>query len=168
MKTYIDVQYNNQNYTIPVNAKIQDLFNFGGFNNLPLVEWFKLLELKDGKCTLDILKQVAIHLVKIYDVTTKEFIVNNKSEWLDKSTREGIRNLLACSDKSIQIILKHNSLHLFKNQATKFLNDIELYSYECFLTTNVHIKNIKKAKTIEELLNYDFKQGYPKKLIINV
>ena len=45
--------------------------------------------------------------------------------------------------------------------ALVMLKQLELYALECYNTTQTHIANISKLKTVEEVKSYNYKTGYP-------
>lgn len=39
------------------------------------------------------------------------------------------------------------------------------YARECWNVTESHLATVDKLETIEEIINYDYKSGYPDKLV---
>jgi hypothetical protein len=46
----------------------------------------------------------------------------------------------------------------------QMLYALEVYASECYDNTQLHLSNIDKLETLEEIAEYDYKVGYPKKL----
>ena len=43
-----------------------------------------------------------------------------------------------------------------------------MYAMNCFNVTSLHKKQVSEFSNIKDFLNYDYKSGYPNKLIINI
>ena len=39
---------------------------------------------------------------------------------------------------------------------------LEAYASECYDNTQKHLANVKTLLTVDEVINYDYKSGYPK------
>ena len=48
--------------------------------------------------------------------------------------------------------------------ALDMLDGIELYASVCYDVTQMHLANIVTLTSVEEVKNYDYLSGYPKKL----
>ena len=93
--------------------------------------------------------------------------LEGKKVWLDKQQRSSIMNLLnLMNEDSFELIL-HDKVHIVSSEKLKkLLNDLEIFSYKCLVNTTKHIENIKKLKTYQEVVNYDYTTGFPEKLIL--
>ncbi len=121
------------------------------------------------------LKEMLSRLVKEYDSTSEVncFYLNGDPIWLDKNTRIGLKLRLQ-SEREMGIPettlwsedIKCYSMSIYN--AEQLLNSLEVYASKCFDTTKRHLSNISQLKTIEELLGYDYKLGYPEKLNIKL
>ena len=107
--------------------------------------------------------------VKLYgdSLEASSFICNGEKVWLDKQQRSSIMNLLnLMNEDSFELIL-HDKVHIVSSEKLrKLLNDLEIFSYNCLVNTTKHIENIKKLKTYQEVVNYDYTTGFPEKLIL--
>jgi hypothetical protein len=48
------------------------------------------------------------------------------------------------------------------------LSSLEVYAIQCYNKTTDHIYNVNALTSIDEVVNYDFKSGYPEKLIFTI
>lgn len=97
-----------------------------------------------------------------------EFYVNDVPMWLDKSTRTGLmlRFNAEIAVKKQDTVLWYGevSIPLQLNTAVQMLYALEVYASACYDNTQLHYANVDKLETIEEVENYDFRNGYPEKL----
>lgn len=89
--------------------------------------------------------------------------------WLDKATRAGlILRFEAEKSKGLStttLWYENNQFPLKVEQGIQMLYAIELYASACYDNTQQHLCNAAKLTTKEEIENYDFKTGYPQKLV---
>ena len=108
--------------------------------------------------------------IEEYDISTavNEFYINGKGIWLDKLTRAG----LLLRFQSEQIRGKEYTTLWYDNEyfelpiedAQNMLYSLEVYASECYDNTQKHLTEINKLATIEEIEEYDYRDGYPEKL----
>lgn len=100
------------------------------------------------------------------------FYVKEYKMWLDKSTRVGLK--LRFETELLENIkmttLWHDGIpfELTVEDAVKMLHLIEKYASKCYDNTQQHISNIKKLTNVTDVENYDYRSGYPEKLIFNI
>lgn len=105
-----------------------------------------------------------------YDLSpfVNSFKLNGMDVWLDKATRVGLMNSTqiekAAGHKETTLWLGTISLTINCDLAIQMLSALELYALDCFNKTAEHRSNIMALETIEELMAYNFKTGYPDKL----
>ena len=105
-----------------------------------------------------------------YDASPEvnEFYVNGESIWLDKATRSGLmlrfNSELAMNKENTVLWYEGHSFTLPLNSAIQMLYALEIYASECYDNTQLHLSNIDKLETLEEVAEYDYKVGYPEKL----
>ena len=106
--------------------------------------------------------------IEVYDSSdaVNGFNFKGNNVWLDKATRVGLMHLANCSTESIQLILGDQILTFTPDQVKEFLARLEVYAGQCYVQTQKHLLEVKKLKTTEDLLNYDFTTGYPEKLTL--
>ena len=54
------------------------------------------------------------------------------------------------------------------DKAIGLLSALEMYALECFNVTAAHKKAVAELNTVEEVLGYDYTQGYPEQLKMEV
>lgn len=141
-------------------------------------EIYENIEIDFGKrvkpTELEIEKRKAIKVIDAYDVSIEvnSFFLNGLQVWLDKSTRVGLMNSLnieKLSGKEISTLWFGNiKLEINTDAAIQMLSALELYALECYNKTAEHKVNIQNMNSVEEVVNYDFTEGYPDKLNFNV
>lgn len=110
------------------------------------------------------------HIILNYDSSSSvnEFYLGETPLWLDKATRVGLKLRF-----DYEIANGQTTTTLWQNgvpypleltSAIQMLGAIELYASQCYDRTQMHLAAIKLLNTEENLLNYDYKSGYPEKL----
>lgn len=118
----------------------------------------------------------SLMLQDITDFDTSEnvnsFILNGIPAWLDKETRVGLMNSItiekAAGLKETTLWLGTKSFTLPVDIAIGFLYQLELYAKQCYNKTAEHKYNISLLDNPNEILEYNYKEGYPEKLSINI
>ena len=96
------------------------------------------------------------------------------SYWANKSERSSLKS--AVNDC---IIMNRNtyrldlrdlglSVDIDCNKLLEMLSALEVYAIDCYNKTTDHIFNVNNLTTIEEIENYDYRSGYPEKLIFEI
>ena len=99
---------------------------------------------------------------------------NELSYWANKSERSSLKS--AVNDC---IIMNRNtyrldlrdlglSVDIDCNKLLEMLSALEVYAIDCYNKTTDHIFNVNGLTTIEEIENYDYRSGYPEKLIFEI
>lgn len=100
------------------------------------------------------------------------FILNGQRVWLDKATRVGLMNSTsiakAMGQPTTTLWLGDVKLVVECDKAIQLLSALEMYALECFNTTAAHKKAVSEMGTVESVLGYDYKAGYPKVLEMSV
>lgn len=100
------------------------------------------------------------------------FILNRQRVWLDKATRVGLMNSTsiakAMGQPTTTLWLDDVKLVVECDKAIQLLSALEMYALECFNTTAAHKKAVSEMGTVESVLGYDYKAGYPKVLEMSV
>ena len=136
---------------------------------LPLSKWYEMIKEKDGVCYEFTLITILIALIKHYDksINVNSFYYKDKQEWLDKNTRLGLQNLINSGADNITIQLKDSIVDIKAAKLKEFLNQLEVYAGKCFSVTAKHLEAINQLNTVDDLINYDFKSGYPLKITLD-
>lgn len=97
-----------------------------------------------------------------------EFYIQEMPVWLDKSTRAGLmlrfNSELALKKDNTTLWYEGHSFTLPLNTAMQMLYALEVYASECYDNTQLHLSNVEKLETSEEIKEYDYRIGYPEKL----
>ena len=100
------------------------------------------------------------------------FILNGQRVWLDKATRVGLMNSTtiakAMGQATTTLWLGDAKLVVECDKAIQLLSALEMYALECFNVTAAHKKTIAEMTTVEQVLGYDYKEGYPQTLTMNI
>lgn len=122
---------------------------------------------------------------KVRDVRLKElvqfdnssdvnsFFVNEKPMWFDKLTRTSIAHSIQVekdSGKEFTELYDNDGVKytLPIDEAISLFDQVELYAKACYNQTALHKVELNSLETVDELLAYDIKGGYPEKLHFNI
>lgn len=123
---------------------------------------------------LSVAKQAVLNELTAYDASSEvnSFIVNGTTAWYDKATRVGLMNSTTIAKslgyKTTTLWLGDTKFNLDCDKAIDLLSKIEMYALECYNRTAVHRQAIEELTDIADVLQYDFKAGYPNKLEITL
>lgn len=117
------------------------------------------------------LKDRVLAAIIAYDKSSavNSFTIDGKEIWLDRDTRLALRQRFAAEQASgINKTSIHYGSYVFNldvSDALTMLNAIEVYACQCYDNTEAHKVAVKSdvLTGIEEVLAYDYKQGYPEK-----
>lgn len=119
---------------------------------------------------LSVAKQAVLNELTAFDASSEvnSFSVNDKTAWLDKATRVGLMNSTTIAKslgrKTTTLWLGDTKIELDTDKAIGLLSTIEMYALECYNHTAAHRQAIEELTDIADVLQYNFKSGYPKKL----
>lgn len=117
------------------------------------------------------LKEQTIAEILDYDKSNNvnSFSVSGERLWIDKETRVGLKlrfDAEKLAGKTETALWGNNrSYPLLIDQAIQMLHALELYASECYDITAQHIAAITALTTADEVVNYNYKTGYPEKLV---
>lgn len=115
-------------------------------------------------------KRDKVHEIEMYDSSSdvNEFYIQEMSVWLDKSTRSGLmlrfNSELAMKKENTTLWYNGISFTLPLNTAIQMLYALEVYASECYDNTQAHLAAVEKLETLDEILEYNYRVGYPEKL----
>ena len=115
-------------------------------------------------------KREKINEINHYDSSGEVniFYIQGLPVWLDKATRAGLKLRfeaeLAMKEENTTLWYGNQSFTLQLNMAIQMLYAIEVYASKCYDNTQKHLANVEKLETLEEIMEYDYKVGYPEKL----
>lgn len=127
-----------------------------------------------GAEPLEYMRKAMLAYIVKYDASSSvnAFELNGMQVWLDKSTRVGLMNSTTIAKSMGQqkttLWLGSYQLEVDCDKAIQLLSALEMYALECFNVTASHKATVGELKTIEEVLTYDYKSGYPDKLKMEV
>lgn len=122
---------------------------------------------------IPLLKEYLLKKIAAYDGSSEvnEFFIGGFPTWLDKATRVGLKlRFEAELEQGMQQTTLWQDGVSFplplvgEGNAFDMLNAIELYASACYDNTQKHIAAVRELSTVEELISYDFRSGYPQKL----
>lgn len=98
-----------------------------------------------------------------------EFTVEDIPVWLDKATRAGLM-LRFQAEKTMgkettALWYNNHQFSLTLDDALTMLYAIEIYASACYDNTQYHLSAVENLTTREEVESYDYRVGYPDKLI---
>ena len=119
-------------------------------------------------------KRKLISAIEAYDTSDEvnSFFLNGIKVWLNKDTRVGLMNSLTIeknSGKETSTLWFGNiQLDINTEAAIQMLSALELYALKCYNKTAEHKVNIENMTSVEDVVNYNFTEGYPDKLNFNI
>lgn len=123
---------------------------------------------------LSVAKQTVLNELAAYDVSPEinSFSVNGITAWYDKVTRVGLMNSItivkSLGYKTTTLWFGDTKYNLDCDKAIDLLSKIEMYALDCYNRTAAHRQAIEELTDIADVLQYDYKSGYPEKLEITL
>lgn len=100
------------------------------------------------------------------------FILNGERVWLDFELRDrvyqGNERLRRIGRTDTTLWLGNKCYNLSIEHAQNIISHIEAYAKDCYNVTAAHKAAVEKLQTVEEVLGYDYKRGYPEMLTMSV
>ena len=119
---------------------------------------------------LDVTKEEAIEQITEYDQSedVNSFTLQGKAMWLPKETRVGLVNSVTIeknTGKETTVLwFGGEKYELPVDTALQMLSALELYALECYNVTAAHKAAVNALESVEDVVAYDYTQGYPEKL----
>ena len=119
---------------------------------------------------LGIIKEEAIEQITEYDQSedVNSFTLQGKQMWLPKETRVGLVNSVTIeknAGKGTTVLwFGGEKYELPVDTALQMLSALELYALECYNVTAAHKAAVNALESVEDVVAYDYTQGYPEKL----
>ena len=129
---------------------------------------------KEKPTELEVAKRNAIKAIDTHDASmdVNSFFLNGLQVWLDKSTRVGLMNSLniekTAGKETSTLWFGNIKLDINTEAAIQMLSALELYALKCYNKTAEHKVNIENMTSVEDVVNYNFTEGYPDKLNFNI
>lgn len=119
-------------------------------------------------------KKAVIKKINDYDQSSdvNSFFLNGIQVWLNKDTRVGLMNSLTIerdAGKEISTLWFNNiCININCDAALQMLKSLELYALACYNKTAEHRVAVNALNSIEDVMDYDFTEGYPDKLVFTI
>ena len=119
---------------------------------------------------LDVTKEEAIEQITEYDQSedVNSFTLQSKTMWLPKETRVGLVNSVTieknAGKETTVLWFGGERYELPVDTALQMLSALELYALECYNVTAAHKATVNALESVEDVVAYDYTQGYPEKL----
>lgn len=94
------------------------------------------------------------------------FIYKDKEYWLDKGNRACLWNISNSSLGNVELVLGDEVVSISPSTLKSFLVNLESYAYKCYVNTFKHLQAIKNLYHPKDVFNYDYKTGYPDKIVL--
>lgn len=100
------------------------------------------------------------------------FMLNGQRVWLDKATRVGLMNGVGvakdCGMERMSLWIDGREYVMDVARLEELLVKVEVYAMGCYNVTAGHRRAVAGLTTLEAVLGYDFKAGYPKMVSVVV
>ena len=119
---------------------------------------------------LGVIKEEVIEQITEYDQSedVNSFTLQGKQMWLPKETRVGLVNSITieknAGKKTTILWFGGEKYELPVDTALQMLSALELYALECYNVTAAHKAAVNALEGVEDVVAYDYTQGYPEKL----
>ena len=123
---------------------------------------------------LNLVKSNIIRLIGQYDTSkaVNSFVLDGKEMWLPKDTRVGLRNSVSVEKDAgrTETALWYGGVSYVVpiDMALALLSRLELYALECYNVTAAHKAAIMAMDNVEDITAYDYKTGYPEKMVVSL
>lgn len=119
-------------------------------------------------------KREVLSAISTYDASdsVNTLVVNGQRGWLDKATRVGLMNGVAvakaCGMERMSLWIDGREYVMDVARMEDLLVKVEVYAMGCYNVTAAHKKAVAGLTTLETVLGYDFKAGYPQMVSVVV
>lgn len=119
-------------------------------------------------------KREVLSAISTYDASdsVNTLVVNGERGWLDKATRVGLMNGVAvakeCGMERMSLWIDGREYVMDVERLEDLLVNVEVYAMGCYNVTSGHRRAVDGLTTLEAVLGYDFKAGYPKMVSVVV
>lgn len=119
-------------------------------------------------------KREVLSAISTYDASdcVNTLVVNGQRGWLDKATRVGLMNGVAvaksCGMERMSLWIDGREYVMDVARLEELLVKVEVYAMGCYNVTAGHRRAVAGLTTVEAVLGYDFKAGYPEKVSMEI
>lgn len=123
---------------------------------------------------LDSRKQKKLAELTEYDNSegVNSFIINGFNAWLTVPERTNYNTSITAAEllgkNEVTFLIGGKVLTVLTSRAKQMLAAVQLYADACYIVTQSHVANINELTDIDEVMAYDFTQGYPEKLVFTI
>lgn len=110
--------------------------------------------------------------INAYDKSkyVESFSINGVEIWLDSELRNKVReNLETCNQfNETETVLRFNGMAfpVSVEQGWQMYYLVLKYARDCWNVTQEHLAEVSELQSVEDIKNYDYKSGYPEKLML--
>lgn len=162
----IKIVHNNEEISVRRDSSLEQLLQSKKLSNLSIQEWYDLLIKKDGIVPDCILIEILKHKILTYDKSKEvnSFVLKGVEYWFDKATRVSLSYLASCVESKMDFVLGNEIITISKEEALKFLSDLEVYAQQCYLATHKNLLALNQIKSFEDIINFEYINKYPDKI----
>lgn len=119
-------------------------------------------------------KAEVLAAIEAYDASdsVNGLVVNGQRGWLDKATRVGLMNGVgaakACGMERMSLWIDGREYVMDVARLEELLVKVEVYAMGCYNVTAGHRRAVEGLTTVEAVLGYDFRAGYPEMVSVVV
>ena len=119
-------------------------------------------------------KREVLSAISTYDASdcVNTLVVNGQRGWLDKATRVGLMNGVAvakeCGMERMSLWIDGREYVMDVARLEELLVNVGVYAMGCYNVTAGHRRAVDSLTTVEAVLGYDFKAGYPQMVSVVV
>lgn len=119
-------------------------------------------------------KREVLSAISTYDASdsVNTLVVNGQRGWLDKATRVGLMNGVgvakSCGMERMSLWIDGREYVMDVARLEELLVKVEVYAMGCYNVTAWHRRAVAGLTTVEAVLGYDFKAGYPQMVSVVV
>ena len=130
----------------------------------------KGVKITNEEDALAAIKADIIAQITAYDTSAavNSFTLQDKQMWLPKETRVGLVNSITieknAGKETTTLWFGCERYELPVDTALQMLAALELYALECYNVTAAHKAAVNALENVEDVVAYDYTQGYPEKL----
>lgn len=155
--------YNRNDFQLSQILKNEQLLNELEMEDLP-----EVFQKAFGIYCEDYYKPILLKKIELYDQSSNvnSFVYKGNSYWLDKQQRSCMKTVAECGLENIEIVFGDQNITLPAEFVKQFILNLEAYAYKCYINTAKHLQNAQNLYKYSDILNYNYKTGYPEKIIL--
>ena len=122
---------------------------------------------------LESIREYRIKQIEEYDKSdnVNDLIYYGRHMWFDKMTRATISYSMECekragAETTVLIAPSGEKYTLNIDTAIGLFAQLEVYAKQCFNITETHKATVASLEDADAILGYDYKAGYPRKLMV--